>query len=140
MGSTFASGEKGDQPEMPGHAAGQPAEQLPLFVFGTLRRGKSNHHYLQLRYDRALHARLPDYAIVESLMIDRVPGKSVTGELFFLTAARYQETLDGCDDLEGIAPGSLRGEWYERRRVTVEADHRQWTAWAYVRPEASELG
>lgn len=109
-------------------------EQLPLFAFGTLRRGEPNHHFLAGRYERVLAASLPDYAIVAPLMIDRSPGGRVPGELFFLRPGCFAETLAGCDELEGVTPRLSRYEAYERRRVRVQTDLSTYEAWAYVRP------
>lgn len=108
---------------------------LPLFTFGTLRRGEANHHYLAGRYERVLVARLPDYAVVSPLMIDRSPGSCVPGELFFLCPGSYTAAMADCDELEGIRPRMSRYAIYERRRVTVLTDHGPMDAWAYVRPE-----
>lgn len=110
---------------------------LPLFVFGTLRRGHENHHYLDGFYDRMIPAVLPGYVRVASLMIDRRNGAEVTGELYFLTASRYEKTLAGCDELEEIPPGTLIGHEYERRLVRVFAGDTAYDAWAYVRPSSS---
>ncbi len=110
---------------------------LPLFVFGTLRYGHCNHHYLAGSYDRRLPATLRDYARVAELMIDRQPGAAVSGELFELTDSCYATTLAGCDDLEGIPRGQLRGDEYERRQVTVETPDGPRVAWAYVQPDVT---
>lgn len=110
--------------------------QLPLFAFGTLRRGEVNHFYLAGKFERALPARLPDYAAVGPLMIDRSVGGSVSGELFFLRPGAYEATITDCDELEGISPGQTKYAVYERRRVRVLTDVGPFDAWAYVRPAA----
>lgn len=109
--------------------------QLPLFVFGTLRRGESNHHLLEDKYDRVLAARLPDFARVEPLMIARSEGAEVLGELFFLTPATYAETLHACDGLEELFPNQLFGPEYRRVAVRVVTEMGPFVAWAYVRPD-----
>lgn len=111
------------------------SDQLPLFVFGTLRRGHRNHHYLHGYYDRVIPAWLLDYQRLHELMIARQPGGAVDGELFFLTDAIYEKTIAGCDELEEIPPGQLIGHEYERKRVTVETAEGLVEAWAYVQPE-----
>ena len=113
-------------------------ERLPLFAFGTLRRGEANHRYLAGRYERVLSARLPDYSPVGPLMIDRSPGGLVSGELFFLRPGVYEAALADCDELEGVAPRNLRHAIYERRRVRVLTDAGEHEAWAYVRPSSRE--
>jgi gamma-glutamylcyclotransferase (GGCT)/AIG2-like uncharacterized protein YtfP len=110
---------------------------LPLFVFGTLRRGECNHRYLDGFYDRMLPAVLPGYTRVARLMIDVCDGAEVIGELYFLTAARYEKTLAGCDQLEEIPPGTLIGHEYERRFVRVSTSEGDYNAWAYVQPASS---
>lgn len=112
-------------------------ERLPLFVFGTLRRGQRNHHLLEGRYERMLPGRLRGFARIELLMIAREDGESVEGELYFLRSDQYAETLLDCDRLEGIAPGRDSGPEYRRMRVIVETSEGQRTAWAYVHPDTT---
>lgn len=109
---------------------------LPLFVFGTLRRGECNHHYLADGFDRVLPARLPGFARVEPLMIARQAGAAVEGELFFLKPADYDVVLSGCDGLEELTPGCLIGHEYRRIAVRVQTDAGEFVAWAYARPDA----
>ena len=108
---------------------------LPLFVFGTLRRGECNHHYLARAYDRVLAARLLGFARVEPLMIARQSGSAVDGELFFLTDATYSATLRECDRLEELTPGSLIGHEYRRIAVRAQTGSGEFIAWAYARPD-----
>lgn len=107
---------------------------IPLFVFGTLRRGEPNHHYLDGFYDRVLPAVLSGYARIAPLMIAERDGAEVIGEVYFLTESRYDKTLAGCDELEEIPPGTLVGHEYERRLVRVTTDEGPLEAWAYVQP------
>src|SRR5579859_7434322 len=98
--------------------------ELPLFVFGTLRRGEPNHHCLAGSYERWLPAVLSDFrrtvathgfpAIVASR------GDQVAGELFFIRPKLFAETLRRCDTLEDIPPGELIGPYYRRAQVSVE--------------------
>ena len=111
-------------------------ERLPLFVFGTLRRGHRNHHYLEGHYDNVITANLTGYARLHELMIARRPGGVVDGELFFLNLEEYDSTLAGCDELEEIPVGQLVGHEYQRKRVTIETANGQFEAWAYVQPES----
>ncbi len=114
-------------------------EQLPLFVYGTLRAGEYNHEYLAGRYARILSARLPDFDRVHPMMIVPHAGASVEGELYFLTPATYEGTLSACDALELIPPGETAGKYYRRGKVRVETAEGFITAWAYVHPSAEEL-
>ena len=113
-----------------------PSTKLPLFVFGTLRRGHRNHHYLDGFYDRVILAWLDGYERLHELMIAERPGGVVDGELFQLTPAIYDQTMAGCDELEEIPPGQLVGHEYERKRVQVRTSEGQIEAWAYVQPQA----
>lgn len=111
------------------------SERLPLFVFGTLRRGHENHHYLAGHYERMIPANLSGYERRHPLMIARQPDGVVDGELYFLKLDEYDATLAGCDELEEIPPGQLVGHEYQRKRVTVETTGGPHIAWAYVQPE-----
>jgi gamma-glutamylcyclotransferase (GGCT)/AIG2-like uncharacterized protein YtfP len=116
-------------------------EFLPLFVFGTLRRGEPNHGYLEGRFERWLPGTLQDYertiaghgfpAIAPAI------GQKVTGELFFIREELFPQTLKSCDLLEDIPPGELTGRYYRRAQVVVETAAGNFTAWAYVDPSRS---
>ena len=112
---------------------------LPLFVFGTLRRGAENHHYLAGNYDQFLVATLSDFRRTTAIhgfpAIIPSPGDTVQGELYFLRADRHAETLRACDTLEDIPPGETAGEFYRRATVRVETPAGQFTAWAYLAPD-----
>ena len=110
-------------------------QQLPLFVFGTLRRGECNHHYLAGAYDRMVPARLPGFARVEPLMIARQADSVVEGELYFLTPAIAVRTLQGCDELEELPVDQLIGREYRRVPVKTQTDDGDVIAWAYVRSD-----
>lgn len=114
-------------------------EQLPLFVFGTLRRGQCNHRLLDGRYHRTVPALLRGFQRIEPLMIGRQEGAEVPGELFFLPADRYASILRGCDELEGIPRGSLAGPCYRRLKVRVETADGPVAAWAYVHPATPDV-
>ena len=109
--------------------------RLPLFVFGTLRLGHANHHYLDGHYEQMLAASLHGYARLHALRIARQADGVVDGELYFLDDDNYDATLAGCDALEEIPPGQLVGCDYERKRVTVSTISGPFEAWAYVQPE-----
>ena len=117
------------------------ATELPLFVFGTLRRGESNHHCLAGRYDRWLPATLHDFQRTTAAhgfpQVVPSPGDRVTGELFFICPTDFEETLHRCDILEDIPPGQLVGPYYRRARVVVETTEGDFTAWAYIDPQAA---
>src|SRR5579872_2072415 len=113
-----------------------PHELLPLFVFGTLRRGEPNHHFLEGTFERWLPGTLRGYArIVASHGFPAIApaiGAQVAGELFFIRPEIFVETLADCDLLEEIPPGELTGRFYRRAQVVVETATGIFTAWAYV--------
>jgi gamma-glutamylcyclotransferase (GGCT)/AIG2-like uncharacterized protein YtfP len=115
--------------------------QLPLFVFGTLRRGECNHDCLSGRYDRWLPATLCDFRRTQTSHgfpgIVPSPGDAVAGELFFICPDVFADTLERCDHLEDIPPGQLVGRYYRREMVAVETSQGQVTAWAYVDPRSA---
>ena len=113
------------------------SENLPLFVFGTLRLGHENHHYLDGHYAEMLSASLHGYARLHPLMMARQADGVVDGELYFLADEEYEATLAACDELEELPPGQLVGREYQRKRVTVTTVSGPFEAWAYVQPEAA---
>jgi gamma-glutamylcyclotransferase (GGCT)/AIG2-like uncharacterized protein YtfP len=112
------------------------SSRLPLFTFGTLRRGEVNHHYLAEKFVDVVPAWLDGYVRLHPLMIAEQAGGVVDGELFTLDPQTYDEALAGCDDLEGLKDGQLIGADYERRQVTVRTAQGLVRAWAYVQPPA----
>lgn len=110
--------------------------QLPLFVFGSLRRGESNHRCLEESYDRCLEATLRDFRRVMAghgfPTILRMPAAQVIGELFFITPQLYDATLRRCDILEELEPGQLAGRLYRRMQVKVETAEGDFAAWVYA--------
>jgi gamma-glutamylcyclotransferase (GGCT)/AIG2-like uncharacterized protein YtfP len=113
-----------------------PEDRLPLFVFGTLRRGEENHHFLAGRFTRALSATLFDFRRITAAhgfpSIVRGPGESVAGEVYFLNPETYEETLRGCDRLEDLEPGQLFGAYYRRMTAQVTTVEGTVTAWVYA--------
>lgn len=114
-------------------------DELPLFVFGTLRRGEENHHYLAGRYDRMLPGAVRGFrrGIARHgfpSMLTATADEQVTGELFYLSPHSSVETLRRCDDLEDIPHGTLVGEYYRRAEVQVETADGPILAWAYIDP------
>lgn len=118
-------------------------DALPLFVFGTLRRGEGNHHFLLGRYDRCLKGALSGFRRGTTLhgFPAALPaeGERIHGELFFITPRLYAETMRRIDLLEDLPPGQLAGLYYRRARVVVETDEGTFTAWSYVDPSTPDV-
>jgi gamma-glutamylcyclotransferase (GGCT)/AIG2-like uncharacterized protein YtfP len=108
----------------------------PLFVFGTLRRGEANHHYLAGTFERWLPATLRDFRRFIAghgfPAIVRCPLAQVEGELFFIRPELYDQTLRQCDRLEDLPPGQLVGPYYRRMLVRVQTAEGERDAWAYA--------
>lgn len=100
-----------------------PQEQLPVFVYGTLRPGEKNHRrYLGGRTTRIV----PAVARGELRFVSGegypcvTPGEGIVkGELIFLAPDRYEETLHRLDELEEYDEGSEEKSVYLRRRAAV---------------------
>lgn len=108
----------------------------PLFVFGTLRRGESNHHYLAGTFERWLPATLRDFRRFTAAhgfpTIVRCPLAQVDGELFFIRPELYEQTLRQCDLLEDLPPGLLAGPYYRRMLVRIQTAEGEHDAWVYA--------
>ncbi|HTI50808.1 MAG TPA: gamma-glutamylcyclotransferase family protein [Planctomycetaceae bacterium] len=111
---------------------------LPLFAFGTLRRGESNHQYLAGTYERVLPGILRDFrrglAAHGFPAIARCPLAHVEGELYFLRSECYAEALRLCDQLEDLPPGQLVGRYYRRMDLVIETAEGPYRAWVYADP------
>jgi len=91
-----------------------PSQRMTrVFVYGTLRRGESNHHLLATAVFVCEARTTPDYTL---FALDGHPGMGVggttgvIGELYDVDTT----TLAALDELEGY-PG-----WYDRRAVSLE--------------------
>ncbi|MDA0831981.1 MAG: gamma-glutamylcyclotransferase [Planctomycetota bacterium] len=105
---------------------------LPLFVYGTLRQGQCNHHYLHGKYSRRLIAKLPGFHRVHPIMVMKHPTASVEGELYFIKPELYRKVMEACDLLEELHPGQTVGPDYRRICLPVETAEGIVDAWAYV--------
>jgi gamma-glutamylcyclotransferase (GGCT)/AIG2-like uncharacterized protein YtfP len=119
-----------------------PYEHLPIFAFGTLRRGESNHHFLEGACERCLAGTLRDFTRTTTThgfpAISPSTGDCVQGELFFIRRELFKQTLRNCDLLEDLNPGELAGPYYRRDTVVIETDLGSFAAWAYVDPKAED--
>lgn len=111
-------------------------EQLPVFVYGTLRAGQKNYRrYLQGKTVREAPASCAGrlYVLPEEGYPYLLPGAGrVWGELIFLAPECYQRTLRRLDALEEYDPGREAASVYLRRRATVRvANGEEYQAWVY---------
>lgn len=120
-------------------AASASAEELPFFVYGTLRPGERNHDLVLLRRTAAEEpARLAGTVLYEGpgypyAVLDDSAEGTVAGEVVTAAPGKYEELLAVLDHLEGhVAPGHP-GNLYERvARDVVRPDGTAVRAWVYV--------
>jgi gamma-glutamylcyclotransferase (GGCT)/AIG2-like uncharacterized protein YtfP len=110
-------------------------KHLPVFVYGTLRRGQSNYSILQghtIREEQAcLHgAQLYDLGFFPMA----IEGEGVvSGELMHIRPVTYQEVLANLDMLEGVNRQAPHTGFYRRLARTVQAeDETEHLAWVYL--------
>lgn len=111
-----------------------------VFVYGTLRRGEENAHYLRGAEAISLAAvavgRLVDTGRgYPALVPDHDPGRKVIGELYVVDADRLV-TLDELEDYYGS--GDSRNE-YDRIMASVETEWGTAEAWIYVYAQPEDL-
>ncbi len=111
---------------------------LPMFVYGTLRRGQGNYGLVA----RATVAEFDAVALDHMLYVvglpyaaDR-PGSTVTGELMVIASADYETVLARLDRLEGFRPDAPERSHYVRvpRPVRYRDAAGRWRprqAWMY---------
>jgi gamma-glutamylcyclotransferase (GGCT)/AIG2-like uncharacterized protein YtfP len=114
-------------------------EVLPVFVYGTLRRGQANHNLIGREALLILPGLAPDLALYAPGLpyVASAPGSVVVGEVVFLAPESYRRTLSRLDRLEGFT-GSGCENHYDRVARTVHLmDGTVLTAWVY---QAGALG
>jgi gamma-glutamylcyclotransferase (GGCT)/AIG2-like uncharacterized protein YtfP len=119
--------------EAPTSAASQ---QLPIFVYGTLRRGESAEDVIAPDVTRRAPARakgrlLSINAPYPAAVFLPDATEHVDGELTWLAPASYEAALDRIDAYENV-PFLFR-----RIAITVEAEGAVVKAWAYTYTHAS---
>lgn len=110
-------------------------DELPFFVYGTLRAGQGNSHLLRGAIARARRASLSG-----AQMFDLGPYPMIVegeglvwGELIEIEAARYAATLRALDRLEGVdgaCPNNPNALYRRLRREVWVAEERV-EAWVY---------
>src|SRR5258706_12548550 len=111
-----------DQPQTQGYGEAvnvESLEQLPLFTYGTLRRGQENYALLRGNTLNEISATLEGvalYSLYAYPMI--VEGDSsdsgVHGELLTLHPRLYSRVLGDLDQLEGFRPDAPDGSRFRR--------------------------
>jgi gamma-glutamylcyclotransferase (GGCT)/AIG2-like uncharacterized protein YtfP len=121
----------------------QEQKQLPIFVYGTLRRNMGNYNrLLSGRTVEEYPAVLPNhkmYSVGIAYVCDTGAGEAgqVVGEVMYIEPNRYEEVLARLDSLEGYRPGGdKRFNHYERvcRTALVTTDsgeHKSVEVWVY---------
>jgi gamma-glutamylcyclotransferase (GGCT)/AIG2-like uncharacterized protein YtfP len=108
-------------------------QYLPLFVYGTLRRGFGN-------YNNYLRGKVADIVpgTIKGEMFDVgafpavVCGEyTVVGELMYIDLADYVDTMKNCDILEGYNPDA-DFNMYERQIIEVNTEDGIKHAWVYI--------
>ncbi|WCK55160.1 gamma-glutamylcyclotransferase [Aneurinibacillus sp. Ricciae_BoGa-3] len=102
-----------------------------VFVYGTLRQGEGNYHYLagstRVALSARMNGRLVDTGYGYPALIQN-PECRVNGEVY----AVDDETMLHLDRLEGYyGPGDCRNH-YERVNIPIETDYGTVLAWTYV--------
>lgn len=110
--------------------------QLPVFAYGTLRRGESAEDLVARDVTRRAPARaagrlLAIGAPYPAAVFRADAGEHVDGELMWLAPAAYEAALDRMDDYENV-PFLFR-----RIVITVESEGAAIKAWAYTYTHAS---
>jgi gamma-glutamylcyclotransferase (GGCT)/AIG2-like uncharacterized protein YtfP len=111
-------------------------EKLPVFVYGTLRRGQKNYpHYLQGKTLRERSATVSGhlYFVDDGGYPYLTSGMGrVFGEMMELLPEQYEEILRKLDELEEYDPRDEKHSVYLRRRTEAVLEHgERITVWAY---------
>ena len=107
---------------------------VPIFVYGTLKRGGLNHHYLSGQRFVGEARTIPGFRLYDldgypGMVPDPVDNEGVTGELWEVDTP----CLAALDEFEGVPEGL-----YRREIVPLAAPHanRPVTAYIYARTTA----
>lgn len=94
--------------------------QLPVFVYGTLRSEFGNHRTFGASVKEILRAQLDGATMVANGIpyVYRTPHGAVVGELITIDPPQYDETLQRLDQLEGYR-GPNAHNFYNREIVDV---------------------
>ncbi|MEU5417758.1 gamma-glutamylcyclotransferase family protein [Streptomyces sp. NPDC020667] len=110
------------------------AEQLPVFVYGTLRAQQGNYRrILAGRTVRERPASLADYMLVGSVVPFAVAreGRRVVGEVMDVHPEAWEMVLRRLDRLEGYTGAEFDSLYVRRQRVVQCADGESVRAYFY---------
>ena len=116
----------------------QTEEQLPFFVYGTLRPGQSNFYLLGGKTRRIQSGWVSGFALYSlgsypSLLYDDDARSRVYGEVITPRPYRYQSVLQTLDHLEEYDPANPDESWYLRIPHTVHLNSgKTLRAWLYM--------
>lgn len=107
----------------------EPPKQI-VFVYGTLRRGGSNHFYLagaEFVAAGTVMGRLYRIDWYPGLVLDTA-GSEIRGEVYAVDS----EQLSALDAFEGLSAGEIEGSEYRRIQTSVMLqDSQTITAWVW---------
>lgn len=113
-------------------------EQLPVFVYGTLRIGQDNwRRYLQGKISAQRPAIAPDHKMYATnyAYVTDAPAQQIVGELVVIRPECYGRVMQDLDRLEDYDPLDPEHGLYvrvEREVLLVDAEpHQRQRAWIY---------
>jgi gamma-glutamylcyclotransferase (GGCT)/AIG2-like uncharacterized protein YtfP len=131
---------KGGHVSQPEQVQTPPQEELPVFVYGTLRTGQDNYvRFLGGKTAREIPATLPEHQMYVAgdypFVTDAMDDSTVVGDLMFLAPERYQAVLADLDGLEGYRLNDLDSPYLRVKRsahyIDAEGQARRIETWVY---------
>lgn len=116
------------------------ADQLPFFVYGTLRPGQGNYRrFLGGRTAQEVSAVLGGHALFDlgiPYVVASTADPTVVGDLVFVAPQHYEDVLGDLDRLEGYSPRRAGGH-YQRQALPVRyqsagGNETSALAWVYL--------
>lgn len=109
----------------PDHMSQQ--EELPVFVYGTLRTGQENYvRFLEGKTAREIPATLPEHRMYVAddypFVTDAMDESAVVGDLIFVEPAQYAAVLADLDRLEGYQLDELGSPYLRVKRSAQYTD------------------
>lgn len=120
----------------------KPDENLPFFVYGTLRKGMGNYEgYLAGMTENEKPATVVGRLYHGGSLIPFMTQEKgvVHGELMYVNDSEFVDVLEGLDSLEGYNKRSEYNFYNRVRTMTTLKDGSQVEAYAYVIDEADGL-